>query len=201
MMSSSPNRGRRPWVWVLVAAAIIALPVLWYLGSPLFLNRTVNEQFPMSVGATIPEGMTRQQAEDTMLEASKVSSTATEPMPAGEAAATALARGAFTEVDAVHKAKGTATLYRLGQEVLLRLDPFESTNGPDLYVYLSGHPVPRSSAQLHEGGALEVARLKGNIGSQNYSLPANVDLSTYKSVVIYCRRFHVVFSTAELKAL
>lgn len=71
-------------------------------------------------------------------------------------------------------------------------------NGPDLYVYLSGHPMPRSSAQLHEQGAFEVARLKGNVGDQNYALPADLDLSTYRSVVIYCKRFGVVFSTAEL---
>ena len=58
--------------------------------------------------------------------------------------------------------------------------------------------MPRSSAQLHEQGAFEVARLKGNVGDQNYALPADLDLSTYRSVVIYCKRFGVVFSTAEL---
>ncbi len=47
-------------------------------------------------------------------------------------------------------------------------------------------------------GAFEVAQLKGNIGGQNYLLPADLDLSTLKSVVIYCRRFTRVFSTAGL---
>lgn len=81
---------------------------------------------------------------------------------------------------------------------VLRLEEFKVTNGPDLYVYLSGHPGPRSGSQVHEGGALEVARLKGNIGNQNYALPPNVDLSKFKSVVIYCKQFSVVFSTAKL---
>jgi hypothetical protein len=40
--------------------------------------------------------------------------------------------------------------------------------------------------------------LKGNIGSQNYEIPADVDVSQYQSVVIYCMPFHVVFSTATL---
>ncbi|HYU20661.1 MAG TPA: DM13 domain-containing protein, partial [Chloroflexota bacterium] len=62
----------------------------------------------------------------------------------------------------------------------------------------SGHPAPRDSRQLHEGGAFEIARLKGNVGDQNYELPADLDLSAVKSVVIYCRQFSVVFSTAEL---
>jgi hypothetical protein len=192
------TRHRRRWVWLALPAAIVVLPIAWYLGSPLFLNKTVDEAFPMSAGATLPAGVTREQAEKEMMEASKQAASASEPMPAPEPKT--LARGAFGDVDAVHKGKGTATVYRVGEDVVLRLDPFEVTNGPDLYVYLSGHAAPRNSGQLHEGAALEVGRLKGNIGAQNYTLPSGTDLSTYKSVVVYCRRFSVVFSTAELTA-
>jgi len=73
------------------------------------------------------------------------------------------------------------------------------TNGPDLYVYLSTEPAPTSSAQLHQGGELEVARLKGNVGSQNYDLPADVDLSRFRSVVIHCKQFQrrIQFSRTE----
>jgi hypothetical protein len=67
-------------------------------------------------------------------------------------------------------------------------------------VYLSGHPAPRNRSQLHEGAAHEVAVLKGNQGSQNYELPAGLDLSKFRSAVIYCKRFSVVFATAELKS-
>ena len=73
------------------------------------------------------------------------------------------------------------------------------TNGPDLYVYLSGHPAPRSSAQLHEIADLEVATLKGNVGDQAYELPASFDPARFKSAVVYCKRFTTVFSTAELR--
>jgi hypothetical protein len=168
------GRGRR-WIWLVVFGAIVVLPIAWYLGSPLFLNKTVNEAFPM-----------------------KQTVTASENMPAA-AEPKALSSGSFGEVDAVHKGQGTATVYRAGGALVLRLDPFQVTNGPDLYVYLSAHPAPRNSRQLHEGAALEVSRLKGNIGAQNYTLPADLDLSRYKSVVVYCRRFSVVFSTAELR--
>ena len=110
-----------------------------------------------------------------------------------------LASGQFGAVDGLHKGQGNARVYRLsGGQRVLRLEEFKVTNGPDLYVYLSGHAAPRNSSQLHDGGALEVGRLKGNIGNQNYALPADVDLSKFKSVVIYCKRFSVVFSTAEL---
>lgn len=110
-----------------------------------------------------------------------------------------VASGQFGGIDGFHKGEGKARLYRLSDgNLLLRLEEFKVTNGPDLYVFLSGHPAPRNSGQVHEGGALEVARLKGNIGNQNYALPPNVDLSKFKSVVIYCKQFSVVFSTAEL---
>jgi Electron transfer DM13 len=65
-------------------------------------------------------------------------------------------------------------------------------------VDLSANPAPRTSSQLHDAGAFEVAPLKGNIGDQNYALPADLDLDHFASVVIYCRRFNVVFSSAEL---
>ncbi len=110
-----------------------------------------------------------------------------------------LASGQFGGIDGFHKGEGKARVFRLPDgKLVLRLEEFRVTNGPDLYVFLSGHPAPRNSGQVHEGGAFEVARLKGNIGNQNYALPAEVDTSKFKSVVIYCKQFSVVFSTAEL---
>lgn len=116
------------------------------------------------------------------------------------AQAVRLAGGQFGGwIDAIHRAEGSASIYGLSDSRrILRLENFRSTNGPNLYVYLSGDPSPRNSAQLHENGDFEVGRLKGNIGNQNYELPASVDVSKFKSVVIYCKQFHVVFGSAEL---
>jgi hypothetical protein len=115
-------------------------------------------------------------------------------------AGTVVARGTFGEVDAIHKGEGHAVLTRLTDgRYSLRFEAFRVTNGPDLYVYLSGHPSPRSSAQLHEITDLEVATLKGNVGDQSYELPAGFDPARYKSAVVYCKRFTTVFSTAELR--
>src|SRR6266550_2521190 len=111
-----------------------------------------------------------------------------------------LAAGRFGVIDGIHKGEGAATLVRLldGQTVLRLEDDFRVTNGPDLYVYLSGSAAPRTSAALHGTGAFEVAQLKGNMGGQNYALPDDLDLTRFRSVVIYCRRFTTVFSTAQL---
>jgi hypothetical protein len=110
-----------------------------------------------------------------------------------------LAMGTFTGTDGFHRGEGKALLIRLADgRRFIRFEEFKVTNGPDLFVYLSGHPAPRNRSQLHEGAAFEVARLKGNIGSQNYELPTELDLSKFRSVVIYCKRFSVMFDTAEL---
>ena len=110
-----------------------------------------------------------------------------------------LATGQWTGADAAHQAQGKARLIRLPDgRRFLRFEEFRVTNGPDLYVYLSGHRAPRNRAQLHEGAAFEVGVLKGNIGNQNYELPADLDLSKFKSAAIYCKRFSVMFGSAEL---
>jgi hypothetical protein len=46
---------------------------------------------------------------------------------------------------------------------------------------------------------VNLGRLKGNQGNQNYRIPADVDLSRYTSVSIWCDRFNVSFGAAELK--
>jgi hypothetical protein len=165
--------GRRPIVAGALGAVALAAPVAWYLGSPLFIDATVDEAFPS--GST----------------ANALSE------PAG---ATPLSRGEFGVVDAIHRGEGSASVFRLsnGQHIM-RFDAFRVTNGPDLFVYLSGHPAPRTRDQLHDGADLELGRLKGNVGNQNYDLPAGVDVSRFKSVVVYCKQFSVVFSTAELR--
>ena len=188
---------RRRWIWWLIAVALlVGVPVAWYLGSPLFINRTVTEAFPMTAKATLPEGMTREQAETELMEASKKTSAASETMPA--TAVATLAKGSFTDADSFHKGSGTALVARVGSDRVLRLEEFRVTNGPDLYVYLAAHPQPRSRAEVDQA-FVNLGRLKGNIGAQNYSIPSSVRLDAHQSVVIYCRRFHVVFSTATLR--
>lgn len=181
----------------------IALPIAWYLLSPLFINQMVDEGFPVAAAPAPPQPANAGPAEpaDPTATPGSGSGPVTAAPAAGQPAAAPaiLASGQFGAIDAGHKGEGKATIFRLpeGGQVL-RFEDFRVTNGPDLYVYLAAHPAPRTTGQLHEGVAFEVARRKGNAGSQNYELPAGLDLSQFASVVIYCKRFSVVFSTVEL---
>ncbi len=45
---------------------------------------------------------------------------------------------------------------------------------------------------------MELGRLKGNLGNQNYEIPAGTDLSKYRNAVVWCARFSVGFGVATL---
>ena len=112
----------------------------------------------------------------------------------------ALAAGSFRDADSFHRGSGSATIYLLpdGSHVL-RFEDFEVTNGPDLRVLLAESVDPMSRDELQAGGYTHLAKLKGNIGNQNYEIPADINLDEQNSVIIYCMPFHVIFSVAPLE--
>ena len=187
---------------LLIALVIVAIPVLavaWWLLSPLFIDKTVEEEFPMSAGAEMPAGVTQSEAEKVMSVMAKIDMTSMESMPAEMPAATVLASGMFRDGDSFHKGSGDASLYRLPDgEVVLRFENLNVTNGPDLHVLVTPHSNPESRDELHDAGYTDLGQLKGNRGNQNYELPAGVDPDSIGSVIIYCMPFHVIFSVASL---
>jgi hypothetical protein len=124
-----------------------------------------------------------------------------EAMPAGLAnvSETVLASGSFHSV--AHGTKGTASIYQLADGArILRLANFETSNGPDVHVYLVAANDASDSETVKKAAFLELGSLKGNIGDQNYDLPADADLAKYRAVTIWCKRFSVNFGTAPLNS-
>ncbi len=106
--------------------------------------------------------------------------------------------GSFIDIDPIHGAVGTATIYELpAGNRILRFEDFRSKNGPDLHVYLSTENPTSTFASLGSN-EVHLGALKGNVGNQNYEIPTEIDLSLYRSVVIYCKPFKVIFSSAAL---
>jgi hypothetical protein len=98
-----------------------------------------------------------------------------------------------------HETVGTATIYRLpdGRQVL-RLMDFATSNGPDVQVYLVAAPDVNDNETVTTAGFIGLGALKGNVGDQNYDIPAGTDLTRYRTVTIWCRRFSVNFGSAPL---
>ena len=195
--------------YVLVGVGILAIvPVawlVWWLLSPLFSTTEVYEDFPNAARATIPEGMTIEEVEVAMGVAAATDKPVDDAMPSAlMESATPMqdlvkAAGNFRDADSFHKGSGNAIIYQLSSgERILRLDEFRVTNGPDLRVLLVNTPNPESHGDLADAGYHELAKLKGNVGAQNYEIPDVVALSDVESVVIYCKPFRVVFSVATL---
>jgi hypothetical protein len=102
----------------------------------------------------------------------------------------------FVGID--HSTSGTLLLLQddAGRR-FVRLEDLDTSNGPDLFVYLSANPFDGDEGAF-DHDYLNLGRLQGNIGSQNYELPADVDLARYASVVIWCDRFNSAFGAAPL---
>lgn len=98
--------------------------------------------------------------------------------------------GGFVDADSFHQVSGQATVISDGSMEILRLSDFDSTNGPDLKVYLA--------TDLEASDYVSLGALKGNIGNQNYDIPDGTDLERYDNVLIWCEAFSTLFGSAEL---
>ena len=112
-----------------------------------------------------------------------------------------VATGSF--VPMAHAGRGRAQLMQLSDgRRILRFSGFETLDGPDVRVYLIGSPsIKRGNAGLDSAGYLDLGPLKGNVGDQNYEIPASADLTRFRAVAVWCRRFAVNFTEAELSGV
>ena len=219
---------KNPIFLTIAAVVVIAsLAFAWWTISPLFIRTNLAEgqniavapepqDSPMASQPTAtammenpPEVMAEKTPETAMQKPTDTPVAMMEPKP--EAAmekptATAmtktgpkvLATGNFDRKDNVHYASGQAIIARQEDgSHIVRLQDLDAANGPDLFVYVTEHPDPKTSDELHQGGH-NLGTLKATNGSFNYTLDSSIDASKIKSVVIYCRAFSVIFSTAAL---
>ena len=162
---------RRTWV---VGLAVLG-GIGWYTFRPelLFVRKTVNEGLPVAAAQTASLGG-----------------------PEGRMTAV-LVQGQFKSI--AHETRGTAAVYRLADgSTVLRLTEFATSNGPDVRVYLVAAPDASDNETVTRAGFVELGKLKGTEGDQNYEIPAGLDLGKYRAVTIWCRRFSVNFATAPL---
>jgi len=120
-----------------------------------------------------------------------------EQFPTASAATNQLASGQFHS--GAHETKGMAAVFQLADgKKTPRLTNFAPSNGPDVHVYLVAAADAKDNDAVTNAGFVDLGSLKGNIGDQNYELPANADLAKYRAVTIWCKRFSVNFGTAPL---
>jgi hypothetical protein len=174
---------RHPGRTAAVLAAGVAVAVagfLWFRPDRLFTSRQVNEPLPAAEAPPAPA------AEGTAAAEAGVPLT--------------VAEGEFISLE--HETRGQALVVETaGGRRFLRFEGFETSDGPDLLVYLSAkEPAGSKDWYGYDRDFVDLGELKGNLGNQNYEIPANVDLDRYTTAVVWCRRFEVGFAAAVLDA-
>jgi len=153
-----------------IGFGLAALLAGWALFQPelILVNRTVSEEFPPAPRSAAAGSQTPRQ----------------------------LLSGQFKGY--AHATEGTAAIYGMDSRRILRLTNFRTSNGPDVHVYLVAAPDTKDDATVKNAAFVDLGSLKGNIGDQNYDVPDTVDLSKYRAVTIWCKRFNINFATAPL---
>ena len=200
-------RGKTKIIISIIIAAIV-IPLAIYTISPLFLSNVVNEPDPtlaisefqkyMNLSEEqrieVAKNMTREKAMMIGIMAAKQNTTVDENVtfPVFEQTPNNTLAGTFIGIgDGFHNVEGAAKVIPVESGAqILRLENFKATNGPDLYVYLSND---KSASDF-----INVGRLKGNVGNQNYEIPIGSDLSKYNTVLIWCRAFSFLFGSAQI---
>lgn len=170
---------RRRWFLGLLVGGAVALGGVawWFEPQAAFFDDEVDEALPVAAGETGERDAAA--------------------APPEAAALTRLGEGMLRGVKG-HSMRGTAVVVDDGSGTrYLRFEDLQGDNGPDLVVYLSA-ATAEGDADAHDDDVVELGKLKGNIGSSNYELPAGVDLERYRTAVIWCRRFSVGFAVAAL---
>ena len=166
--------------WLIVGGIVLlglgVVAFLQFRPDLLFIDRVVDEPLDPDVAAAL-----------------RAADGETAPGPTD---ATVVASGQWESLR--HSTAGDVAIVRTDDGPVLVLDELRGDNGPDLHVYLS--PASPSDDADFLQGATKVGGLKGNIGTQSYALPDDLDASEFRSVVIWCDRFSVPFGAAELHA-
>jgi Electron transfer DM13 len=166
---------RRRLTWIVVAAGMVVVVVGALVFEPwkLFIDERVDEAPPAVVAGAAGGTSTGQ---------------------------VVLARGQLISHE--HQSSGSVVVYRLADgSRVLRLEDLNTSNGPALHVWLSDAPVIEGNAGwgvFDDGRYVDLGALKGNIGSSNYLIPPDVDLTALSSASIWCARFHVSFAATRL---
>lgn len=183
----------------------VSIPVGWYLISPLVDRNTVCEASPIpgadsgsdkcddvALAATMPPTETQADAPAASETAVPTVAPTTGPTEAPAFEPAVVRQGEWVSGDDFHFAKGKALLIETAPgKYTLRVEDFSVRNGPDVFVLLS-------PSNGYQADALNLGGLKGTDGAFNYEIPAGADISLYKSAIIWCRQFDVLFGHAEL---
>lgn len=197
--TDAPTRAsrRRTWWWIGggVAAVLAVAAALLFQPWLLFIDVRVDDEIPSAVASP-----TSTASPGTAADSSDPPATSAPPAP--PAGPVDLASGSFVSHE--HETTGTVRIIEHPDgSRQLAIENLETTNGPDVHVWLSAGPVVEGVDGWFTAGGhpyVDLGLIKGNQGNQLYDIPADVDLAAYPTVDLWCVQFSVSFGAAALTA-
>ena len=184
---------------------VLLVGFLLFRPDKLFFDDAVDEAladaFPVAAVAasgttttTTTTSTTPPAVSDSDTETTTTTSTTTTTAAPEPSSPVVVGSGGFYGID--HTAEGTAAVYEQDGAYVLRFeDDTDIQNGPDLFVWLL-------ESDSYDGGSpgefIDLGKIKGNVGGQNYELPAEFDPEVHQFVLIWCKRFSVPFAASPL---
>jgi hypothetical protein len=190
----------------IVLLGLVVFVLVWFQPQKLFIDDKVDEAAPIGAtpltvtppptGAPAPSTSVATSAPAEEDGPATTSAPSTVPPTTVPVTAPPPAPTQFVGLD--HGTSGNLLVLQDAQGTrYVRFEAFATDNGPDLFVYLSTNPID-GPEQAFDDDYVNLGRLQGNIGDQNYAVPPDVDLSRYRSVVVWCDRFDSAFGAAPL---
>ncbi len=176
-------------VWIVVGV-IVVLVILWAIFRPdtAFVDKKVNEPIPEQ--HMMDKKNTKMNKDDMGMKKDNMDMKMDK----------AMVNGMFHK--GAHDTSGSAAIYHLADgKNVLRLSNFSTSNGPDVHVLLVTANDVMDNKAVTKDNSIDLGKIKGNMGNQNYDIPANIDINKYHSVVIWCERFNVSFGAAPLSMM
>lgn len=164
-------------VIVVFGLVLVGLGVYWFGPQRLFLDRQVSEELPTPTMTSDPSA-----GEGPVKEPARVD---------------VLSSGEFRSLE--HETTGSVRIVALEDgSRFVRLEHLATSDGPDLRIYLTDQPLSDDWGVWDDGRYVDLGPLKGNVGDSNYQIPDDLDLSGFRTVAIWCRRFTVGFGVAPI---
>ncbi len=182
---------------LIAAVGLVAVTAfLAFRPDTLFFDNTVDESLGEAFADIPAPSTTTTTVLETAAGPPPTVGTSEAPEASEPSVPVAVLTGGFYGID--HAASGAATVYEQDGRYVLRFeDDTDIQNGPDLYVWVLAADDYDPAAL---DAPLDLGKLKGNIGGQNYELPEGFDPSKHRSVLIWCERFGVPFAAVALAA-
>ena len=169
----------KKWLFIPI---IVILVIAWFLISPIFIDKELNEASPL-------DSLTEDKKTELQLKVEEMKDEIVELEETMPFTSEIILKGDFNP--SAHEVSGQALVIDAEKGKVLRFENFETINGPDLFIYLS--------SSLDNEDFIDLGKIKATKGNVNYELPEDINLEKYNKVLIWCVPFRVLFSYAELE--